>query len=115
MARASTLALVVGALLVAPTALPHAQSGAARSVEGRVVADDTGDPVPNAKVGFSTAAASRATLTDADGRFALDAPGIARLTVAKAGYARREVALQPGRAVGDGRLTRTAVLSGFVV
>jgi hypothetical protein len=115
MPRGALVTVVLAALLVALTALPHAQSGAARSVEGRVVAADTGDPVPNAKVGFSTAAASRATLTDADGRFALDAPGIARLTVTKAGYARREVALQPGRVVVDVRLARTAVLSGFVV
>jgi hypothetical protein len=74
-------AAVVGKALLALAALPHAQSGAGRAVEGRVVADDTGEPVPNAKVGFSTAAVSRATLTDGDGRFALDAPGIARLAV----------------------------------
>jgi hypothetical protein len=108
--------VVLAALLVALTALPRAQgTAAARPVEGRVVTDDTGDPIPNAKVGFSTAAASRATLTDTDGRFALEAPGIARLTVTKAGYARREVALQPGRVVADVRLARTAVLSGVVV
>ena len=115
MTRVSGVAVVAAALLVALAALPHAQSGAPRSVAGRVVADETGDPIPNAKVGFSTATASRATLTDADGRFAIDVPGIARLTVTKAGYARREVALQSGQAVADVRLARTAVLSGFAV
>lgn len=115
MPRIAVLAVVVAALLPALIALPSAQS-AARRVEGRVLADDTGDPIPNAKVGFSTTAAAHATLTDGEGRFAIDTtPGIARLAVTKAGYARRDVALQPGRAVGDVRLARTGVITGYVV
>ena len=115
MPRIALLAVVVAALLPALAALPSAQSPAPRRVEGRVVADDTGDPIPNAKVGFSTTAAAHATLTDAEGRFAIDtAPGIARLAVTKAGYARRDVALQAGRVVGDVRLARTAVITGRI-
>ena len=78
MPRAAVLTVVMAALLCALVAQPSAQ--ATRAVQGRVVADDTGDPISNAKVGFSTIAAARATLTDRDGRFALDVPaGIARL------------------------------------
>ena len=115
MSRIAVLAVAVGVLLPALTALPSAQSAASRRVEGRVVADDTGDPIPNAKVGFSTDASARATLTDRDGRFAIDTvPGIARLAVTKAGYARREIALQPARGAIDVRLARSAVITGRV-
>ncbi|HXU88581.1 MAG TPA: carboxypeptidase-like regulatory domain-containing protein, partial [Methylomirabilota bacterium] len=115
MPRIAFLAVVVAALVPALVALPSAQSAAPRRVEGRVVADDTGDPLVNAKVGFSTTAAAHATLTDGEGRFAIDTtPGIARLAVTKAGYARRDVALQAGRVVGDVRLARTAVITGRI-
>ena len=114
MPRIAVLAVVVAALLPALAALPSAQSTALRRVEGRVVADDSGDPIPNAKVDFSTTTTARATLTDGEGRFAIDtAPGVSRLAVTKAGYARRDVALQPGRV--DVRLVRTGVITGVVV
>jgi len=114
MTRVPVVPVVVAALL-ALVALPRAQSGALRPLEGRVVADDTGDPIPNAKVSFTTAAASRATLTDASGRFTLSVPpGVLRLTVVKAGYARGEIPLQSGRA-SDARMARTAVIVGRVV
>lgn len=114
MTRVPTAAVVVGALL-ALTALPHAQAPP-RQLQGRVVADDTGDPVPNAKVGFTTAAASRATLTDGGGRFAIAVPpGVQRVTVIKTGYARGEILLQSGSATGDVRLARTAAIIGRVV
>ena len=115
MPRIAVLAVVVAALLPALVALPSAQSTAPRRVEGPVVADDTGDPVPHAKVGFTTTAAARATLTDQDGRFAIDTvSGVTRLAVTKAGYARREIALQPARAAVEVRLARTAVITGRV-
>jgi hypothetical protein len=114
MPRAAVLAVVMAALLCALVAQPSAQ--ATRAVQGRVVADDTGDPIFNAKVGFSTAAAARATLTDRDGRFALDVPaGVARLTFSKTGYARREIPVQPADGVATVRLARTAVITGRVV
>jgi len=116
MTRVSAVAVVGGALLCALVAMPHAQAPAARQIDGRVLADDTGDPIPNAKVSFTTAAASRATLTDASGRFAVSVPpGVPRLTVGKAGYARGEIVLQSGRATNDVRLARTAVIAGRVV
>ena len=116
MTRVPAVAVVVGALLSALVALPRAQVPAPRQIDGRVLADDTGDPIPNAKVGFTTAAAGRATLTDASGRFAVSVPpGVLRLTVVKAGYARGEIVLQSGRATNDVRLARTAVIVGRVV
>src|SRR5436190_9841192 len=115
MTRVPVVPVVLAAVL-ALVALPRAQSTAARAIEGRVVADDSGDPIPNAKVSFTTAAASRATLTDASGRFALSVPpGVLRLTVAKAGYARGEVVLQSGQPTSDVRMARTAVIVGRVV
>jgi hypothetical protein len=74
MPRVAVIAVVIGALWPALVALPSAQTAAVRRLEGRVVADETGDPIPNAKVGFSTTTVARATLTDRDGRFAIDAP-----------------------------------------
>ena len=116
MTRVPVVPVALAALLTALVAVPRAQAVADRTVEGRVVADDTGDPIPNAKVGFATAAATRATLTDRDGRFVLAAPPrLARVTVAKAGYARRDVAVQPGRPNADIRLARTAVITGQVM
>jgi hypothetical protein len=116
MARVPLPLVTLAVLLTALIALPRAQSGAARHIEGRVVADDTGDPILNAKVGFTTTAQARSTLSGSEGRFALDLPaGVSRVTVTKAGYARRDVTLSPGRAVTEVRLARTAVISGFVV
>jgi len=116
MTRVPVAPVALAALLTALMAVPRAQVVADRTVEGRVVADDTGDPIPNAKVGFATNAASRATLTDRDGRFVLAAPPrLARVTVAKAGYARRDAAVQPGRPNADIRLARTAVITGQVM
>ena len=115
MTRLPLVTTLVAGLLTAFVALPRAQSSAARHVEGRVVADDTGDSISNAKVGFTTAAQARSTLTGSDGRFALDLPtGVSRVTIVKAGYARREVAFQSGRAVTDVRLARTAVITGRI-
>jgi protocatechuate 3,4-dioxygenase beta subunit len=116
MTRALVVAVAVGALVGALPARSFAQANAGRVIQGRVVADDTGDPIPNVKVGFTTAAASRAALTDRDGRFALTVPpGVVRLTVAKTAYARREITLPPGTAATDVRLVRTAVITGHVV
>jgi hypothetical protein len=42
-------------------------------------------------------------------------PGVARVIVMKAGYARREIAVRSGEATSDVRLVRTAVISGRVV
>ena len=115
MPRVPVAAVVLGVLL-ALVASPRAQSGGGRVIQGRVIADDSGDPISNAKVGFATAATARATLTDRDGRFAIDAPpGVARLTIAKAGYARRDVAVPSAPAPADIRLARTAIITGRIV
>lgn len=87
-----------------------------RTIGGRVVADDTGEPVPNARVTIeSQEDGARVVLTDRDGRFTLTAAAVLRLVVAKPGYARVE---QPPAAAGGRttvRLQRAAVISGRVL
>ncbi len=87
------------------------------SITGRVVADDTGDPLPNARVTLSPAAQSTAVvLTDRDGRFTLPAPGARRRVAgSKVGYARHEVNVSPTGEPIEIRLPRAAALSGRIV
>jgi hypothetical protein len=99
---ASTLALRAGA-----------QS---TSIAGRVVAGDSGDPVPNARVTLTGASQDVAVhLTDADGHFTFSASsGPHRLVVSKPGYARAEVTMNRARAT-EISLHRGAVIPGRVV
>jgi protocatechuate 3,4-dioxygenase beta subunit len=125
-ARSSLLlAVIVGTLLlsvrnVAQTPRPPApaQSPAIR-FEGRVVDDETGVGLPNARVGqmFGTADAPPiAALTDVEGRFAFTLPGgLSRISAIKTGYARGEVAISSsGQSIGI-RLKRGAAISGRVL
>ncbi len=77
------------ALIVAALATPGA---AQTTITGRVVADDTGNPIANARVTLaSTALGTPVVLTDADGRFAFPAPPTRSNVVAnKTGYGRGE-------------------------
>jgi protocatechuate 3,4-dioxygenase beta subunit len=114
------------ALFVSTVARPsHAQatrSGAAPSrsgivVSGRVVTDDTGDPVRNARVAVTGLQPAPVVLTDADGRFAFSVPSGGRyiLAASKTGYARREAApAVDGQAI-EIRLRRSAAISGLVL
>ncbi len=96
----------------APTA-----GGPTASITGRVVADDTGDPLPNARVTISPAAEGKpVVLTDREGRFNLSAPGARRRVAGnKVGYARQEVNGSAGGEPIEIRLRRAAALSGRIV
>src|SRR5437016_11665579 len=101
-------------ILSAAALVAHAQSTA---ITGRVVADDGGSPIPNARVSLTIAAAGApVVLTDADGTFSFAGPPSGRYTVAasKTGYARREVSSTGSQPI-EIRLIRSAVVSGRVV
>jgi hypothetical protein len=86
-------------------------------VNGRVLADDTGDPIPNARVILSSPSQGTPVLTDRDGRFTLALSSYpARVTVAasKTGYGPREVTASVGQPI-EVRLARGAAISGRVV
>ena len=87
-----------------------------RSIAGRVLADDTGDPIANARVALTTAVpGAAAVLTDHNGRFTLTAPpGRVSVAAGKSGYSRRELPVTAERSI-EIRLLRGAVISGRVV
>ena len=86
------------------------------TISGRVVADETGDSIPNARVTFSPSAqGTPVVLSDGDGRFTLTAPpGTSIVVASKSGYARTEVTPANGQAINI-RLRRGAAISGRVV
>jgi protocatechuate 3,4-dioxygenase beta subunit len=103
---AATLLLLAGRSMSAQGPQP---SAAAQVIRGGILADDTGQPLPNARVLVKgTALAARA---DLEGRFTITAPGTSILVVTKAGYLRTEI---PARQTDAVRLTRAAVVSGRV-
>jgi hypothetical protein len=117
-----SLGLVISAVIGA-SALAHGRGQSSTSVApaatiaGRVVADSSGDPIPNARVTLSPdVTAWPVVLTDADGRFTLEGPaGVHGVSVRKAGYARDDpTPVVPGRAV-EIRLKRGAAISGQVL
>jgi hypothetical protein len=107
-----TLASVT-AIVVAVALLARAQAPA---VSGRVIAEDTHDPVPNARVTVSSGAlGAPVVLTDAGGHFALPVAGDRSTVVAsKTGYARSDATPTAGKAI-EIRLRQGAVISGRVV
>src|SRR2546425_536562 len=110
MRSAAVAVVIVGAVAVAG----HAQSS---SMSGRVVADATGDAIPNARVTLSTAAlGTPVVLTDANGRFAFTAPsGRQSVVASKSGYARSEATPAIAGQPIEVRLRRGATISGRVV
>jgi protocatechuate 3,4-dioxygenase beta subunit len=111
---------LVGALvflsLAAASSGAHAQTVL---IAGRVVADETGTPLPHARIViYNDATPLPALLTDAEGRFSstLPATGRYRLAATKAGYALTNVT----RLTADGpagievRMPRSASISGRV-
>src|SRR5260221_8715797 len=107
------IALAANAAASQEAATPASSS---RTISGRVIADDTGDPLHNARVSLSPAAQGTPfVLADADGRFTIAAPaGRYSVVASKTGYARREVAAVPSDRV-EIRLMRSAAVSGRVV
>jgi hypothetical protein len=104
-------ALALIAFLGAAALTLVAQSPSTRIIRGRVVADDSGDPIRNARVGTAEGPDAPAALTDADGRFSLTPVAADQhdLFVAKTGYVRTTV---PTSAAAEIRLTRGAVIAG---
>src|SRR3989442_5432475 len=106
------VAVFSAALLFVPQRI--AAPPPAPALNGRVVADDTGAPIRNARVALDPKADPSAVLTDAGGRFVL--PAISRgsqtLHASKTGYAARAV---PAAADVEIRLQRCGVITGHVL
>src|SRR3954463_13772804 len=86
-------------------------------LSGRVVADETGDPLPNARVALSNSKpGSPVVLTDREGRFVLTTTA-ARVTVtaSKSSYSHREITVTRADAPLELRLAHAAAVSGRVV
>src|SRR3989442_8053887 len=83
-------------------------------VRGRVVADDSGDPLRNAIVTLEADANVGPVLTDAEGRFTIEgAPrGLHTVSVSKTGYAAADLRLPDGVEI---RLLRGSAISGRVL
>src|SRR5262245_61321551 len=100
----SLIAAAALLLLAGRTMSAQGQATAAQVIRGAIVADDTGQPLPKARVVVQgTAIATRA---DLDGRFTIRATGTSTLVVTKPGYLRTEI---PARQADAIRLTRAAV------
>src|SRR2546427_9528620 len=85
-------------------------------ISGRVVADETGQPLANARVSISSAALrTRIVMANGGGHFALSVPPD-RYTIdgSKSGYVKGEATATGGQAI-EIRLTRAAAISGRVV
>jgi protocatechuate 3,4-dioxygenase beta subunit len=117
MRRVALATVILGAIALTARAQPPRVNPSISSVppitlSGRVVADDTGEALANARVGLGGSTQS-AVLTDHDGRFALSAPaGRNTIAVSKTGYGRREITAssQPIEI----RLQRGVAISGRV-
>ena len=90
---------------------------AAASVRGRVLAEGSGEPVPNARIAI--AGTPDAARSGVDGRFAINMARPSTIVVTKAGFVGVEQILDTARARAAGeleiRLTRAAVLAGHVI
>ena len=110
-------AIALTARAQSPRDHPSASEPATRTLSGRVLADETGDPIANARVSLlTTGQGVPVVLTNHDGRFTLTAPPT-RLTLAasKSGYGRREATVAITEPSVEIRLSRGAAISGRVV
>jgi len=122
MDRVALATVILSAIALTAEAQPPRESPSAsipqtRTVSGRVVADETGDPIANARVSVSaTGPGAPVVLTDREGRFTLTAPP-SRVTVVanKSGYGRHEAILGAADRSIEIRLQRGAAISGRVV
>jgi len=124
MTRFITAAIVLSAIgrtqaqspSLAPSLTPSLTSGRPPTlVSGQVVADETGDPIENARITLTPAGlGTSVVMTDSNGSFGIIVPATASGVAAnKSGYTRREVAASAGPV--QIRLRRGAVISGRVV
>ena len=87
------------------------------TIEGRVVAAATGDPLRNASVTVTAMREAAPILTDSDGRFSFPSPTDESyaLTVSKAGYAKTTVTVRGPAAPLVVAMPKGAVIAGTVV
>ena len=92
---------------------PRAQS----VITGRVVADESGDPVANARVVANAGSSDRLiTVTERDGRFSLPVPpGRHGLVATKPRFARGQITVDAGAEAVEIRLRRGAAISGRII
>src|SRR5437016_4560003 len=120
MTRAVAAAVILSAVALTHAQLPRdtpASSSQPSTVTGRVVADDTGAPLPNARVALGSAAiGTPVVVTDSEGRFTFRSNTTGRFAIAasKTGYARREITSASGEPI-EIRLPRGAAIEGRVV
>lgn len=107
-------AVLAVALIVAALATPRAQS----SITGRVVADDSGDPLQNARVALNlpNSQARVVVVSDREGRFSLPAPeGRHNVVATKTRFARGQATTVAGAGPVEIRLRRGAAISGRII
>jgi protocatechuate 3,4-dioxygenase beta subunit len=122
MKRVALATVLLGA--IAPTVRaqparenPSTSAPQIRSISGRVLADDTGAPLANARVTLSPATpGAPVVLTDREGRFTLTAASPRMtLTASKSSYSHQELAVTTAGTPLELRLPRAAAISGRVV
>jgi hypothetical protein len=103
-------------LLLNLMALQVQAQSVAVTLRGRVVTDDTVEPIANARITApSQTFGAPVVLTDGDGQFAVAVPpGTTRIVASKTGYGRREIAVPLGSQSVLVRLLRGASVSGQV-
>src|SRR6188508_3542996 len=102
------------ALIVSALATPRAQS----AITGRVVADDSGDPIPNARVALNLSNRQErvVVVSDREGRFSLPAPeGRHNVVATKTRFARGQATTVTGGGPVEIRLRRGAAISGRII
>ena len=120
MRRPAVALLIVSAVALPdqaqPSREPPTSTAPATTISGRIVADASGEPLPNARVTFTPAVqGTPVVLADRDGRFALAAPrGSYRVAAGKSGYARSTMTPAAGQPI-EIRLRRGATIAGRVV
>src|SRR5688572_12325911 len=104
-------------LILATLQSPAAQS----AISGRVVADDSGDPIANARVvlnfpGKPGGSDRVVAVSERDGRFVLPVlPGRHNIVATKPRFARGQVTVDAGTDAGEIRLRRGAAISGRII
>jgi hypothetical protein len=122
MKRPVLATVILGAVALRAGAQPPrepvpAPASETRTVTGRVLADQTGDAIANARVTLvPSGQGTPVVLTDREGRFSLTAPLTrAAVTASKTGYSRREVIAAPQDESIEIHLSRGAAVSGHVI
>ncbi|HEY1911972.1 MAG TPA: carboxypeptidase-like regulatory domain-containing protein [Vicinamibacterales bacterium] len=107
-------AVVLTVAAQSPRDSQSAPSTPSLQISGRVVAEQSGDPIPNARVTLIGARTFPTRLTDGSGRFSSEVPpGRYRVVVSKTAYARQETSVDSAEPI-EIRLAPGAVVTGRV-